>query len=183
MRAAGPPAGFRYRAPLLEIEEEQALIERIRPLPLSQFEFRGYLAKRRVVSYGWHYKFDERALLPAEEIPEFLLSLRARAATFAGRSADDFAQAIVAEYRPGTAIGWHRDKAVFGEVIGVSLCSPCVFRFRRPVGPAWERYSLTAEPRSVYLLSGAARTDWEHSIPAVASLRYSITFRSLTGAS
>jgi len=36
-----------------------------------------------------------------------------------------------------------------------------------------------AEPRSAYLLSGPARTTWEHSIPPVTSLRYSITFRNV----
>jgi alkylated DNA repair dioxygenase AlkB len=86
---------------------------------------------------------------------------------------------LVTEYGPGAAIGWHRDKGVFDEVVGISLVSPCNFRFRRKSGSAWERYSLTVEPRSMYLLSGAARTEWEHSIPGVDALRYSITFRSL----
>jgi alkylated DNA repair dioxygenase AlkB len=56
------------------------------------------------------------------------------------------------------------------------------FRYQADVLPAddeRERYSLTAEPRSAYLLRGPSRTEWEHSIPAVDSLRYSITFRSL----
>jgi alkylated DNA repair dioxygenase AlkB len=86
---------------------------------------------------------------------------------------------LVTEYSPGAAIGWHRDKAVFGDVIGISLLSPCVFRLRRKVGTTWERVSLTAEPRSAYLLRGPSRTEWEHSIPAVEALRYSITFRNL----
>ena len=86
------------------------------------------------------------------------------------------------EYGAGAAIGWHRDRGVFGDVIGISLLSPCVFRFRRKAGLRWERYSLIAEPRSAYLLRGASRTAWEHSIPAVAALRYSVTFRSLARA-
>jgi alkylated DNA repair dioxygenase AlkB len=86
---------------------------------------------------------------------------------------------LITEYSPGTTIGWHCDKGVFDDVVGVSLLSPCLFRLRRKAGAAWERYSLTVEPRSVYLLRGAARTEWEHSIPAVETLRYSITFRSL----
>jgi alkylated DNA repair dioxygenase AlkB len=88
----------------------------------------------------------------------------------------------VTEYAAGAAIGWHRDKAVFGDVVGVSLLAPCVFRLRRPAGARWERASLTAEPRSAYLLRGPARTEWEHSIPAVPALRYSVTFRSLRAA-
>jgi alkylated DNA repair dioxygenase AlkB len=87
--------------------------------------------------------------------------------------------ALVTEYGAGAGIGWHRDKAVFGEVVGISLLTPCVFRLRRPSGTAWDRVALTAEPRSAYLLSGPSRTEWEHSIPPVSALRYSITFRNL----
>ena len=68
---------------------------------------------------------------------------------------------------------------MFGDVVGVSLLSPCVFRLRRKAGAAWERASLALEPRSAYLLRGASRTGWEHSIPAVGRLRYSVTFRNL----
>jgi alkylated DNA repair dioxygenase AlkB len=85
---------------------------------------------------------------------------------------------LVTEYAAGAGIGWHRDKAVFDEVIGVSLLSPCVLRLRRPAGTGWKRASLTLEPRSAYLLAGPARTDWEHSVPAVDRLRYSLTFRN-----
>jgi alkylated DNA repair dioxygenase AlkB len=64
-------------------------------------------------------------------------------------------------------------------VVGVSLLAPCNLRFRRESGETWERVSLTVEPRSAYLLSGPARTVWEHSIPALDCLRYSITLRTL----
>jgi alkylated DNA repair dioxygenase AlkB len=174
-----PPEGFRYRADVLPADEEQALVERIRELPLKEFEFHGYVGKRRVVSYGWHYDFGERKLHPVDEIPDFLLPLRDRAAAFADVAPADLPHALVTEYGPGATIGWHKDKGVFGDVIGVSLLSPCVFRLRRKDGSKWERYSLTAEPRSAYLLRGPSRTEWEHSIPAVDALRYSITFRSL----
>jgi alkylated DNA repair dioxygenase AlkB len=87
---------------------------------------------------------------------------------------------LVTEYGPGAAIGWHRDKAVFGEVVGLSRLAPCTFRLRRAIGESeWERVSLVAAPRSAYLLSGPARTEWEHSIPPVAALCYSITFRNV----
>ena len=174
-----PPEGFRYRADVLPAEEERELVERIRELPLREFEFHGYVGKRRVLSYGWHYDFGERTLRQTEEIPGFLLPLRDRAAAFAEVAAEDLPHALVTEYGPGAAIGWHRDKGVFGDVIGVSLLSPCVFRLRRKAGSRCERYSLTAEPRSAYLLRGPSRTEWEHSIPAVDALRYSITFRTL----
>jgi hypothetical protein len=109
----------------------------------------------------------------------FLLPLREKAAAFAGLAASELQHVLITEYGPGAAIGWHKDKAVFGEVVGISLLSSCTFRLRRKAGAGWERASLVAEPGSAYLLRGASRTEWEHSIPAVESLRYSITFRNL----
>lgn len=176
---ASAPEGFRYQSELLPIEEEQELAGYLQNLPLKEFEFHGYLGKRRTLSFGWHYDFGIGRLQQAEEIPAFLQKLQARAAAFADLSVQDLPHALVTEYRPGTTIGWHRDKGVFDEVVGISLLSPCTFRFRRKFGDSWERYALTVEPRSAYLLRGPARTAWEHSIPAVDSLRYSITFRSL----
>jgi alkylated DNA repair dioxygenase AlkB len=130
------------------------------------------------VSFGWRYDFNERELQQADDMPPFLLPLRQRAAAFAALPPSGFQHALVTEYSPGAAIGWHRDKAVFAEVVGVSLLAPCRFRFRRKQGSKWERASLTLEPRSAYLLRGPARSEWEHSIPDVDRLRYSITFRN-----
>jgi alkylated DNA repair dioxygenase AlkB len=178
-RSAVPPEGFRYQQEVLSTDEERRLVEQIKGLPFKEFEFHGYVGKRRVVSFGWRYDFNESALRQVEEIPAFLLPLRERAAAFADLLAGDLQHALVTEYGPGAAIGWHRDKGVFDDVIGISLLSPCLFRFRRKTGSTWERFSLTVEPRAAYLLLGASRTEWEHSIPAVESLRYSITFRSL----
>lgn len=179
IRNTTPPEGFHYQTEVLPINEELELVERIRELPLKEFEFHGYIGKRRVMSYGWHYDFSEQTLRPTDEIPPFLHPLRERAAAFAGLAAGDLPHALVTEYGPGAAIGWHRDKGVFGDIVGISLVSACTFRLRRKSGTAWERYSLTVEPRSAYLLRGVARTEWEHSIPGVDALRYSITFRSL----
>lgn len=128
---------------------------------------------------GWHYDFAARQLREADDVPGFLLALRPLAAAFAGLAPDDLQHVLVTEYGPGAGIGWHRDKAVFGEVVGISLLAPCVFRLRRAAGERWERVNLVAEPRSAYLLSGPARSVWEHSIPPVDTLRYSITFRNL----
>ena len=112
-------------------------------------------------------------------MPDFLLPLRDLAARFAGMPPTELQHVLVTEYAEGAGIGWHRDKAVFGDVVGISLLAPCRFRLRRKQGTAWERVSITAEPRSAYLLRGPSRTEWEHSIPEVDSLRYSITFRNL----
>jgi alkylated DNA repair dioxygenase AlkB len=139
----------------------------------------GFVGKRRTVSFGWRYDFNDRSLQKAEDIPDFLLSLRQVAAEFAELPAAALQQVLVTEYDAGAAIGWHRDKKIFGDVVGISLLSACRFRFRRKSGSSWERAAITAEPRSVYLLRGPSRTEWEHSIPAVETLRYSITYRSL----
>jgi alkylated DNA repair dioxygenase AlkB len=178
---AGPvlPEGFSYEPDVLSPEQENSLLEQIRGLPFRDFEFHGFLGKRRVVSFGWHYDFNERVLRKTDDMPQFLRDVREVAARFAGMSPENLQHVLVTEYGAGAGIGWHRDKAVFGEVIGLSLLSPCVFRLRRKAGTKWERVSITAEPRSAYLLSGVSRTEWEHSIPEVDALRYSVTFRNL----
>jgi alkylated DNA repair dioxygenase AlkB len=176
------PEGFRYDPDVITEDEERELLEQVRALPFREFEFQGYVGKRRVVSFGWQYDFNERTLREADDIPEFLLSLRDIAARFADMSPSQLQQVLVTEYDAGAGIGWHRDKAMFGEVIGISLVSACRFRLRRKVGTTWERAAIIAEPRSAYLLSGPSRTEWEHSIPEVNTLRYSVTFRNFRSA-
>jgi alkylated DNA repair dioxygenase AlkB len=174
------PEGFRYRPDVLTTADEAGLVDRLRALPLKEFEFHGFTARRRTMSFGWHYDFGHARLEEAKPIPDWLLPLRETIAAFADLPAERLSHVLILEYGPGATIGWHRDKAAFGDVIGVSLLSPCRFRLRRKVGSRWERASLTLEPRSAYLLRGPARTEWEHSIPAVDALRYSVTFRTLT---
>jgi alkylated DNA repair dioxygenase AlkB len=172
------PEGFAYRDELLSSDQERTLVERFAQLHFKEFEFRGFLGKRRIVSFGWRYDFNTRELQKAEEIPDFLLHLRVTATQSAGLDASRFQQVLVTEYAPGAGIGWHKDRPEFEHVIGVSLLSPCLFRLRRKRGNGWERASIELQPRSAYLLSGSARTDWQHSIPPVDKLRYSVTFRS-----
>ncbi|HMC56503.1 MAG TPA: alpha-ketoglutarate-dependent dioxygenase AlkB [Gemmatimonadaceae bacterium] len=173
------PPGFKYAPEIITASEERRLIDDFQALALKEFQFHGFTGNRRTMSFGWSYDFNTESLRKADEIPPFLLDLRRIAARFAGVDAERWQQALVIEYRAGAGIGWHRDKMVFGEIVGVSLLAPCVFRLRRKVDDAWERVNITAEPRSAYLLSGEARTDWEHSIPPVDALRYSVTFRNL----
>jgi alkylated DNA repair dioxygenase AlkB len=173
------PDGFAYRREAVSVADERLLLERIGRLPLKELEFHGYTAKRRTISFGWHYDFGRSRLDQADDIPAWLLPLREIAADVAGLAPDQLPHVLILEYAAGATIGWHRDKAVFGDVIGISLLAPCRFRLRRKAGSRWERASLTLEPRSAYLLRGPSRTEWEHSIPAVDALRYSITFRSL----
>jgi alkylated DNA repair dioxygenase AlkB len=175
---SGLPDGFRYQPDLISKDEERTLAACISGLPLKEFEFQGFLGKRRIVSFGWRYDFNGGGLQKTDDLPAFLLPVREQAAAFAGMSPDRLQQVLLTEYKPGVQIGWHKDRTMFGEVVGISLVSPCTFRLRRKVGSRWERASIKADPRSAYLLSGSARTEWEHSIPAVEALRYSITFRN-----
>lgn len=176
--AAGPE-GLRYEREFLSREEEAELAERIAALPLKPFEFQGFLGKRRVHSFGWQYVFDGSGLRRTEEIPGWLLPVRDRAAAFGSTDRESLQHVLIIEYAPGAGIGWHRDRPEFGDVVGVSLLAPARLRFRRKVGEKWDRTSLVAEPRSAYLLRGPARSEWEHSIPPLEVLRYSITFRAL----
>ena len=172
------PDGFVYQSELISRTEESELVAQIAGLPFREFEFHGYLGKRRVLSFGWKYDFNTGALRESEPMPAFLAPVRERATTFAGLPPSALQQVLLTEYAPGAGIGWHKDKTVFGDVVGISLLSACTFRFRRKARDSWERASFVAEPRSAYLLHGPARTEWEHSISAVDALRYSITFRT-----
>ena len=176
------PPGFQYWDEAIPREEERAILKTFATLDFAAFAFHGHVGRRRVVSFGWAYDFEREAIRDAPPIPPFLLALRERAATFAGLAPQTLSQALVTEYPPGAAIGWHRDKAVFGDVLGVSLGAPCLFRLRRRAGASWQRTSLHLEPRSAYLLQGPARTEWEHSIPPTEGLRCSVTFRTLRAA-
>ena len=173
------PEGLLYQSDFLSRREEQDLAARIAALPLAPFAFHGFTGKRRTHSFGLHYAFDGGGLRDTDPIPDWLLPLRARAAAFAGLSPEALVHALLIEYAPGAGIGWHKDRPVFDDVIGISLLAPAPLRFRRKQGAKWERITLTAQPRSAYLLRGAARSQWEHSIPPVETLRYSLTFRSL----
>ena len=173
------PEGIEYRPGFIGPAAERALIAEMQKLEFSPFQFHGFEGKRRVVSFGWRYDFNGGGLQKTGAFPPFLLSLRDSAAACFRLEVSSLEQALLIEYGPGASIGWHRDRPVFGDVIGVSLLSPCTFRFRRKVRVKWERRSITAQPRSAYLLRGLSREEWEHSIPAVSEQRYSVTFRSL----
>lgn len=177
------PRGFRYRDEIITEAEEVELIDSLQQLDLKPFEFHGYLGNRRVVSFGLKYDYSRRSVEPASQMPAFLDHLLMRVAEFAGRKPEEFRQVGVNEYRAGAGIGWHKDKQEFGIVVGVSLLASATMRFRRATGAGWTRVSRTVRPRSIYILNGEARTEWEHSIPPLRVLRYSITFRTLSNAS
>jgi alkylated DNA repair dioxygenase AlkB len=173
------PQGFRYLPEFIDKAEEHALATALSNLDLKPFEFHGHIGNRRVVSFGLRYDYVRRAGELSGAVPPFLDDLRIKIAKFAGREVGEFVQLGVNEYRPGAGIGWHRDKPEFGDVVGVSLLHPAKMRFRRRKDNGWIRASQALEPRSVYILTGEARQVWEHSIPPLKSLRYSLTFRTL----
>ena len=180
------PEGFIYLPEFISVTDETRLVARIEQLDLREFHMRGVPAKRRVAHFGWGYEFDSFKLGPAPAIPDFLFGLRHRLPELAPDVPPaDFVEVLVTEYPAGAGIGWHRDAPPFDLVVGVSLLAPCTMQFRRWSAPNSRGESRpkplrqTLAPRSAYLLSGPARTAWEHHIPPIEHLRYSITFRTL----
>jgi alkylated DNA repair dioxygenase AlkB len=173
-------AGLRYQEDVISEAEERALLERLGGLELAPFRFHGFIGNRKTQSFGWRYDFEDASFTPAEPIPSWLQPVRERAADFAGLKPDEFVHVLLARYDPGAGIGWHRDRDVFEKVVGISLNTPATLRFRQRTAGGFRRANLEVEPRSAYLLAGDVRHDWEHSISPGQSLRYSVTFRTLS---
>lgn len=172
------PEGLRYIEDFISLATEQELIAHVAALPLQPFQFGIYEGKRRVASFGFRYDYTKRRLENADEIPSWLLPLVALVEAHGGEDTR-VAQVLCTEYDTGVGIGWHRDKPQFERIFGLSLGSPCKFRFRRADGSKWQRFTLDAAPRSLYVMSGESRHVWEHSIRGVETPRFSITFRTL----
>lgn len=175
------PEGFDYQPDLIGAAEELDLVDQFRDLDFQPYEHMGYLGNRRVAGFGWRRDARGQMVETGEPIPNFLRPLLGKVAAFTGLAADSFRHALVTEYAPGAGIGWHRDRPPAVAIAGVSLLSPCAFRLRRKAGDKWARARIQAAPRSAYLMSGPARSDWQHSIPPVEALRYSVTFRNVRG--
>jgi alkylated DNA repair dioxygenase AlkB len=180
------PAGFYYRDDFITHSEEQVLLDAIAEVAFAEFEMRGVVARRRVAFFGQSY---DRA--SAGPLPAFLLPLRAGIAQWAGVKAEAFAMALINEYRPGSPIGWHRDAPQYDIVAGVSLQSACRMKFRPYRTPAAAdqtgsrrvaTHEVVLARRSAYLMTQESRTAYEHHIPPVSELRYSVTFRTLRAA-
>jgi alkylated DNA repair dioxygenase AlkB len=182
--AAKVPDGFIYRQNFISEAEEQALIREIQSVQLASFQYYQFTGKRRLASFGWQYEFGKNEITRAPDMPAFLLPLRTRAANLFDIDSNSFSQSSIIEYSTGSPIGWHRDIAHFGVVVGISLGAACRMRFRKNRVRAKnskrdEILSIELQPRSIYLMSGASRELWQHSIPPVKALRYSIMMRTL----
>ncbi len=183
------PDGLVYAPDFLTAADEGALLDAIAPLAFSRVEMRGVVARRRTVHFGWTYGDEARTSVPGTPLPPFLLDVRERAAAWAGLTGEELAEALVTEYAVGAPIGWHRDAPMFGDIIGLSLGASCRMKCRPYVSPKDQAgagrparkttHELELRPRSAYLMRGVVRRDFEHSIPPVEVLRYSITFRTL----
>ena len=181
------PPGFEYRSDFLSLEDEQQLLREIEHVQFNRVEMRGVVARRRTAHYGHTYVFERRDAVAGAPIPGFLMPARARMASWAGLDPETLAQAVIIEYPEGAPIGWHRDAPMFGDVAGISLGASCRMKFRPYVSPKdlprggtrRTTHEIELAARSSYLIRGAARRDYEHSIPPVARKRYSITFRTL----
>ncbi len=172
-------SGLVLAADVITEAEERELIARIDNAPLMPFRFHQWTGKRLTHSYGCKYDFESHEFAGTAPIPDWLEPLKQRAEAFAGLEPTNLVQAMLTRYDPGAGIGWHRDRRVFEHVVGVSLGSPAIMRFRRRAGTRFQRFKAPLPPRSIYHLSGEARHEWEHSIAEMGRPRWSITFRSL----
>jgi len=178
--ASTPPQGLLYRRDFISAQEETSLIAEIESYPLHEVRMRGQVARRTVIHFGWDYDYDGWKIHPTTPPSPALRGLADRAAAEAGIPPQSLEQFLVARYPPGATIGWHRDAPMFGTpVIGISLRYPCAMKFRREQNGTVEQYVQLLEPRSLYVLCGAVRSEWQHSIAAVKGLRYSISMRTL----
>lgn len=172
------PQGFRYLPDVISRAEERSLVKEFEKLAFQPFEFHGYLANRRIFTFGHKYVFAGQRPRTDASIPGYLRPLMEIASRISGKPLEAFEQVMVTEYAPGAGIGWHVDRPSYEDIVSISFLSPCVVRLRRKTGDKWERCSVPVDPRSAYLLHGPVRTSWQHSIAPMNALRYSVTLRT-----
>jgi alkylated DNA repair dioxygenase AlkB len=183
--SAKVPDGFIYHPNFISEAEEQELIREIQKVHLTPFKYYQFTGKRRTASFGWQYEFGTSDISTAPETPAFLLPVRTRAGTVFNMDPNSLMQTSIIEYSTGSPIGWHRDIPHFGVVVGISLGAACRMRFRKynrvrsKDSKRDELLAIELQPRSIYLMSGPSREIWQHSIPPVKELRYSIMMRTL----
>jgi alkylated DNA repair dioxygenase AlkB len=183
--SAKVPAGFIYHQNFISEAEEHEFIREIQQLHLTPFKYYQFTGKRRTASFGWQYEFGSSEITTAPAMPAFLLPVRTRAGNLFNIDPNSLIQTSIIEYSTGSPIGWHRDIPHFGAVVGTSLGAACRLRFRkynRARSKTLNRdeiLSIELQPRSIYLMSGASREIWQHSIPPVKELRYAIMMRTL----
>lgn len=178
------PPGLVFAADFISEQDQAALLAVAAALPLRQARYKEYTARRRVYAYGSRFDFDAYKLRPRAigELPAPLAALREQLAPWAGVQVADFIHVMISEYTPGTPLGWHRDAPDYEVIVGVSLGSPARLRFRPWAQALANKDNIVAldlAPRSAYLMRGVARWGWQHSVPPVPGLRYSVTMRTM----
>jgi alkylated DNA repair dioxygenase AlkB len=176
------PEGFGYYPDFLKMQDEEQLYKEITGIELHDFNFQGFTAKRKVASFGYDYSFDKRTLSKGKEIPKIFDSLIDKVANYLNIPSEDFAELLVTQYPVGSVINWHRDAPPFDIIAGISILSDCLFRLRPHDKAKQSRSSVISFPvkrRSLYVMQGPARSEWQHSISPVKDIRYSITLRTL----
>lgn len=176
------PEGFSYIPGFLSADEERTLLREIEQIEMHTFVFQGFEAKRKAASFGYDYSFEKKTISPGLEIPAGFLPLINKVAEKTSMTIEDFKELLILEYPPGAVINWHRDAPPFGLIAGISLLSDCTFRLRPHEKEKQSRKSIISFPvqrRSLYLMDGPARSDWQHSTAPVQQKRYSITLRTL----
>lgn len=174
------PPGLRLIPDFIDAREEQALLEAMRTWEFRQVVMHGQPARRTVIHFGWDYDYDGWSIHPADPPPAPLRALADRCAVEAGVAPESLEQFLVARYPPGATIGWHRDAPMFGSpVLGVSLGGAGTMKFRRKRPEGFLVHAIRLEPRSLYIIDGEARKEWQHSIPPQKEERISVTMRVL----
>lgn len=176
------PEGFQYIPDFITPAEEQHLYDEILKIQLHTFTFQGYEAKRNVASFGQDWSFEKQQLSKGAAIPEVFSPLIEKVTQQLLLHKHAFAELLVTEYPIASVINWHRDAPPFDLIAGISLLSDCTFRLRPYDKAKQNRDAIISVPvtrRSLYVMQGAARTEWQHSITAVKQARYSITLRTL----
>jgi alkylated DNA repair dioxygenase AlkB len=179
------PDGFQYVPEFISGQEELYLLSQIEKTSFHNFQFQGFEARRRVASFGWDWSFERRELVQGADIPGCFRPIIQKVADYLSFPEDALAELLLTEYPAGAVINWHRDAPPFELIACISLRSDCTFRLK-PYDKAGQRkdaiISLPLLRRSLYMMQGEVRTCWLHSIPALSSTRYSITFRTLRDA-
>jgi alkylated DNA repair dioxygenase AlkB len=176
------PEGFHYYPDFIDERQEQQLIAAIQEIELHSMVFHNYTAKRKVASFGYDYNFSTKQLTKGAAIPENFNWIIDRAAKQLLISREQIAELLLTEYPVGAVINWHRDAPPFDSIAGLSLAADCIFKLRPHDRSLQSRKSIISLPvrqRSLYIIQGPARSDWEHSTAPVTHVRYSITLRTL----
>jgi alkylated DNA repair dioxygenase AlkB len=175
-------AGLRYVSEYIDMSTHDELLDMV-----SGQTWMDVPGQRRMQFYGYTYDYASRSIKRSGTLPSWAARMADKIRRD-GLSPHTPAQLSVIEYAPGQGIFTHIDADVFGDVIIISLVSPCVMDFADSESDATA--SLLLEPRSALVMAGDARYRWRHGIAARTTdewqgqtvqrgRRVSLTFRNV----